>query len=187
MLGWSLETNPIDDARSLGLEVQDVNTSWMSSVYTWTIAYPTNNISRRDVNVPPGYVRKQRGSRRTDPVDLGDLFAVVQAFYSLDLNGDKDVVVGGGGVFPGGLSEDRRGKGRTDTPDTGDDSGLSSTVWDWELRERDERASLFLRGEQTSANVFITKSMPRLTGLDIIGQSIACALDTILRPHETYW
>jgi hypothetical protein len=74
-------------------------------------------MSGRDVSEPLGHMEDKR-VLHTNPVDLGDLLAVVQAFNSLYLHGDEDVVVGGGSVFSWGLSEDCRGEGRTDTPDT---------------------------------------------------------------------
>lgn len=72
----------------------------------------------------------------TDPIDLGNLFAVLQTFDALYLNGDEYVVIGSGGVFSGGLSEDCWGKGRANAPDAEDGSRLSLSVGYWEFRER---------------------------------------------------
>ena len=52
-------------------------------------------------------------------------------------------------------------------------------------KETSARASSY-GGEEDSANVFIPTNVTPLTGLDIIGQSIACALEAILKPHNTY-
>ena len=51
--------------------------------------------------------------------------------------------------------------------------------------ETSARASSYGWGED-SASVFAPGNVPPLTGLDIIGQSIPCALDAILKPHGAH-
>lgn len=89
-------------------------------------------------------MRKKGGLQHTDAWNIGDRFAVVKAFNGFYLHGDEDVIVGSGSVFSGSLSEDCGSEGRTNAPDTRNDSRLSFLVGDWEFGERYERSSLLL-------------------------------------------